>query len=127
MIGGCSCYIFERSLLFGRRDGLAIGGEQACVLLILKGVKGMKDINLKYGDEGIEVLEVQGLLRASGSSISLTGQYSVAMISAVRSFQKKNGLDITGKVDKKTYKLLRKQNSWWRKFFQKFCGHKVKE
>lgn len=87
----------------------------------------MKNINLKYGDEGVDVLEVQGLLREVGSSIALTGQYSVAMISAVRSFQKKNGLEVTGKVDKTTYKLLKKQNSWLKKFFRKFCGHKTKE
>lgn len=84
----------------------------------------MMKLNLKYGDEGVDVLEAQGLLRSAGSSIALTGKYTVAMVSAVRSFQKKNGLDPTGKVDSKTMKALKKQNSWFRRFCRKYCGHK---
>ena len=84
----------------------------------------MKKYNLKYGDEGVDVLEAQGLLRASGSGIALTGKFTVAMVSSVRSFQKKNGLEVTGKIDSKTMKALKKQNSLWKRICRKFCGHK---
>jgi len=80
----------------------------------------MKSVCLKYGDSGLEVLTVQTLLKDAGSKISLTGCYDIAMVSAVRSFQKKNGLEITGKVDKPTYKKLKKPISWWDKLLNIF-------
>lgn len=84
----------------------------------------MKKLYLKIGDEGKSVLKAQKLLKMSGSSIAVTGQYTVAMVSAVRSFQKKNGLEVTGKIDNITMKVLKKQNSLWKRFCKKFCGHK---
>lgn len=61
---------------------------------------------LKMNDKGPKVLEVQKLLQKNGSSIQLTGVFTIGMLSAVRSFQKKNGLKVTGVVDLKTFEKL---------------------
>ena len=61
---------------------------------------------LEIGAKGAEVTKCQKLLQAAGSSIKVTGEFSIGMASAVRSFQKKNGLEVTGKIDTKTMKKL---------------------
>lgn len=65
-----------------------------------------KTVVLMVGDLGPEVKKCQDLLRAAGSTIKVTGKYDIGMVSAVKSFQKKNGLDVTGKVNAKTLKKL---------------------
>lgn len=55
-----------------------------------------------YGAEGLEVTEMQKLLREAGSKIVVNGKYTIGMVSAVKSFQKKNGLEVTGQIDSKT-------------------------
>lgn len=62
---------------------------------------------LKYGDENKEVMEAQKLLKAAGSTIALNGKYTIGMVSAVKAFQKKNGLNVTGKIDTKTMNKLK--------------------
>ena len=61
---------------------------------------------LKLNDENAKVLEVQKLLQKNGSGISLTGVFTIGTLSAVRAFQKKNGLKVTGIVDEKTFEKL---------------------
>lgn len=62
---------------------------------------------LKYGAEGKEVVEAQVMLQRAGSKIKATGKYTIGMISAVRAFQKKNGIEVTGRLDSKTMRKLR--------------------
>ncbi len=62
---------------------------------------------LKYGDENEDVLEAQKLLKKAGSAIQESGKFTIGMVTAVKSFQKKNGLEVTGKIDSKTMKKLR--------------------
>ena len=59
----------------------------------------IKELAIKYGMEGKAVLECQKLLQKHGSTIKLTGKYTVGMISAVKAFQRRNGLEPTGKID----------------------------
>lgn len=59
-----------------------------------------------YGAEGKDVEEMQKLLQLSGSNIKVTGKYTIGMVSAVRAFQKKNKLPVTGAIDVKTMKAL---------------------
>lgn len=61
-----------------------------------------------YGDEGAEVLKYQKLLQKTGSAIKLNKKFTIGMSSAIRSFQKKNGLKVTGKLDAKTATALEK-------------------
>lgn len=67
----------------------------------------MAKFMLKYGDENLEVLEAQKLLKAAGSTIKLTGKFTIGMTTAVKNFQKKNGLAVTGVIDTKTMNKLK--------------------
>ena len=60
----------------------------------------------KLNAEGKEVLEISKLLGKAGSSLKPTKKFNIGMLSAVKSFQKKNGLPVTGIVDKKTWEKL---------------------
>lgn len=61
---------------------------------------------LKYGDAGILVKKYQTILAKTGSKIKPNGEYTIGMVSAVRAFQKKNGLAVTGILDAKTMAKL---------------------
>lgn len=61
---------------------------------------------LKMSDEGSQVKEAQELLKKAGSTIKPTGKYNIGMYSAVKAFQKKNGLKVTGVIDSATWKKL---------------------
>lgn len=65
-----------------------------------------KVICLEYGDKGKDVEKAQQLLQKAGSTIKVTGEFSIGMKSAVKAFQKKNGLKITGIIDQKTWDKL---------------------
>lgn len=66
----------------------------------------VKFTSIKYGDKGIKVKECQRQLQYAGSTIKADGKFSIGMVSAVRSFQKKNNLPVTGVIDSKTFKKL---------------------
>lgn len=59
-----------------------------------------------YKSEGKEVEEARKLLAKAGSSIKPGKVFDIGMLSAVKAFQKKNGLPVTGKIDKKTWDKL---------------------
>ena len=61
---------------------------------------------LKINDKGPQVKEAQELLKKAGSTIKATGFFSIGMYSAVKAFQKKNGLKQTGIIDSFTWKRL---------------------
>ena len=61
---------------------------------------------MRIGATGLRVEEAQKLLRLAGSTIQVNGVYSIGMYSAVKSFQKKNGLPATGVIDPKTMDKL---------------------
>lgn len=61
---------------------------------------------MKIGSEGLQVKEAQEMLRKAGSNVKTTGMYTIGMYSAVKAFQKKNGLKQTGEIDNTTWKKL---------------------
>ena len=61
---------------------------------------------LKLKDTKPEVLAAQKLLQKNGSTIKLTGVFTIGMLAAVKAFQKKNGLKVTGEIDEKTWEKL---------------------
>lgn len=61
---------------------------------------------LSYGCEGKDVRECKKLLRKLGSGVKLNDKFDIGMVSAVRAFQKNNGLLVTGIIDYKTFKKL---------------------
>lgn len=65
-----------------------------------------KFIPMKYGETGARITKAQNLLAKAGSKIKPNGIYSIGMVSAVKAFQKKNKLKVTGIIDAKTFQLL---------------------
>lgn len=63
---------------------------------------------LQYGAQGSDVQRIQRLLIQAGYSVSggADGVYGTATRSAVQSFQRSNGLAVTGKVDAATERAL---------------------
>ena len=59
-----------------------------------------------YGEESRVVLKYQKLLQKTGSTIKATGIFTIGMVSAIKSFQKKFKLPVTGKLDVKTVAAL---------------------
>lgn len=72
---------------------------------------------LVLNSEGKDVLEASKLLAKSGSSLKPTSKFNIGMLSAVRSFQKKHKLAVTGIINKttwnklQTYKLVRSRKA----------------
>lgn len=65
---------------------------------------------LKIHDRGPKVLEASKLLAKHGSNLKETNYFSIAMRSSVLAFQKKHDLEQTAKIDKATWKALKKRH-----------------
>lgn len=65
-----------------------------------------KFVAIKIGALGKEVRDCQKALQAAGSTIQINGKFGIGMFSAVKAFQKKNKLKITGEIDIKTMTKL---------------------
>lgn len=65
-----------------------------------------KFVPIGIGYAGKEVAEIQKKLVLAGSTIKPVKTYTLGMFSAVKAFQKKNNLAVTGVVDKKTWDKL---------------------
>ena len=61
---------------------------------------------IKLGEKGPIIKWLQEQLKKRGSSIQLTDKFGIGMLSAVKSFQSKNKLKVTGVIDKKTWDKL---------------------
>lgn len=73
---------------------------------LVKKVKVPTTIALEYGDSGPLVKEAQIMLAKCGSTIKPNGVFSIGMKSAVKAFQRKNGLAVTGVINSTTWKKL---------------------
>lgn len=69
-----------------------------------------------------DILQAQKWLRNLGSKIKVTGDFTIGMTTAICSFQRKHGLDITGELDGPTWDALRKENGFWRRLKRRFHG-----
>lgn len=65
-----------------------------------------KTIELELGQQGPHILEAQIMLAKLGSTVKPTGMFTIGMLSAVKAFQKKNDLAVTGIINQKTWNLL---------------------
>ena len=63
---------------------------------------------VKLGHKGNIVTDITTLLAEKGSSIKVTDTFHIGVRSAVIAFQKKNNLEPTGIVDRKTWAKLNK-------------------
>lgn len=66
----------------------------------------VKFIKMAYGEAGGRVAKAQKLLAKAGSKIKPNGIYTIGMVSAVKAFQKKHNLPVTGVIDAKTMNKL---------------------
>lgn len=66
----------------------------------------MKKFSIGIGYAGKEVIDIQKQLVLAGSTIKPVKVYTIGMFSAVKAFQKKNELPVTGIVDKPTWNKL---------------------
>lgn len=65
-----------------------------------------KFVKMVYGEKSGRVTKAQKLLVKAGSKIKANGVYSIGMVSAVKAFQKRNKLPVTGEIDAKTMNKL---------------------
>ena len=61
---------------------------------------------LKVGDQGSEVAEVQGQLMVLGYDVVADGDFGAATADALREFQALNGMQANGFIDSQTYMAL---------------------
>jgi peptidoglycan hydrolase-like protein with peptidoglycan-binding domain len=74
-------------------------------------VKGRTNVtspsdNVKKGDKGDGVKQIQTALKAAGYKVSVDGDFGNQTDAAVRQFQKKNNLTVDGVVGKVTWGKL---------------------
>lgn len=67
-----------------------------------------KHTTLRRGSKGEEVVELQTLLAKDGSTLEIDGIFGIGTMSAVKSFQKRHGLEVDGIVGPKTWAELDK-------------------
>ena len=60
----------------------------------------------RMGDQGAEVAEIQGHLVNLGYDVIADGDFGPSTVDAVKSFQKSQGLKVSGYVDDNTYRAL---------------------
>lgn len=72
----------------------------------VKTLPAISGLTVRSGDKGIIVRSIQSLLLDKGYSVAVTGTYDSKTISAVKAFQKKNGLDVDGVCGAATQQLL---------------------
>lgn len=61
---------------------------------------------LHYGAEGDLVTMMQDLLSKTGSSVRINGMFGIGTFTALKAFQKKNGLEPNGVCDTETWAKL---------------------
>ncbi len=71
----------------------------------------MADKTLSYGSAGDEVKRLQKALNNAGYSLEVDGKFGEKTKAAVKSYQKKNGLDVDGIVGVNTWGTLNKQST----------------
>lgn len=58
------------------------------------------------GEETDRILKIRKMLAKAGSSIKPGKKFDIGMLSAVKAFQKKHGIKVSGKVDAATMNKL---------------------
>lgn len=107
---------------FQRKNGYPVTGyaDQNLQALIFSGkplnasgkktevatLPAISGLTVRSGDKGIIVRSIQSMLQMKGYSVSVTGTFDSKTVSAVKAFQKKNGLKQDGICGEDTQKLL---------------------
>ncbi len=106
--GRKSGYVYKSYIKIGSSSGKSSGGSSSKSKTSSKKTTASKDGTCGPGDCGSAVKTVQRYLKKLGYySGSIDGDYGNGTKTAVRSFQKRNGLSVTGKVNSSTLKKLK--------------------
>ena len=65
-----------------------------------------------------DIAQAQKWLRNCGSSIQVTGLFTIGMTTALCKFQRDRKMQVTGVLDDNTWKCLNKENTWFRRIFK---------
>ncbi len=65
--------------------------------------------SLEKGMTGTDVVELQDLLKNKGYTIKVDGEFGSTTEEAIKDFQKKNNIDVTGKANVVTIYYLKKK------------------
>lgn len=90
-----------QALIFSGKP-LNINGKKTDV----KTLPAIDGLTVKSGDKGIIVRSIQSMLQMKGYSVTVNGTYDSKTVSAVKAFQKKNGLKADGICGEDTQSLL---------------------
>ena len=66
-----------------------------------------------------DITKAQQWLSNLGSSIKVTGRFTIGMTTALCKFQRDRKILVTGELDNLTWNSLKKENSWIKKIFKK--------
>ncbi len=90
----------------GGAGGLATAPPTECRYVDIVPVPPPADLDMRVGDCGPGVNQVQQLLSYLGYSIGLDGEFGPATEAVVRQYQTGAGLDATGVVDAESFSQL---------------------
>lgn len=71
-----------------------------------KAIKKVTYPKIQRGAEGELVVQLQDFLVRHGSKVKIDGVFGIGTYTAVKAFQKHNGLKVTGVADSKTWDAL---------------------
>ncbi|MGI6664129.1 MAG: peptidoglycan-binding protein [Christensenellaceae bacterium] len=92
--------------MFERKHGIEPDGIMTDYEYNLLMSDAAKEYSVSIGYEGVDVEELQKRLQALGYLKTVTGEYGIFTESAVKEFQKSNGLEETGAIDRNTREML---------------------
>lgn len=81
---------------------------------------------ISLGDDGDIVKDIQERLAMLGSAVKATGKFNIGTMSAVKSWQKKNKLQINGKISAYQYNKLVTMTDPLKKPVEKKKGRKAR-
>ena len=94
-----------------RKDKLHLFRQRALADAVVIGHTSLRRDNVRLGDTGSGVKQIQVALAAHGYKVSTDGVFGPQTSSAVKDFQKKNGLAPDGVVGPATWKKLQAASS----------------
>lgn len=72
------------------------------------------DVKPKVYTSEKDIMKAQKMLRKLGSNIKVTGKFTIGMMSALYTFQRKYLLPNTGELDEITWKELKRNTRFWK-------------
>ena len=88
------------------KEKVASVKKKAAEKKVTKDTKKITYPKIQRGAEGELVVQLQDFLVRHGSKVKIDGVFGIGTYTAVKAFQKHNGLKVTGIADSKTWDAL---------------------